>query len=134
MKITLEIPDPKFKAGDVLRWGDLIVHVYFAKAEGEWDALNGQLQAEWSGVFRYGVTIQDGTGPEGDLIRPGTCLNPRENSDTLSEQDCTPEERILFSDAQVIQWDKPIIEPDDMENIGERWAAWEILHPKQEKV
>ena len=74
MKITIELPDPIFQQGDVLRWGkgDLIVHIYAVEFRGRWVHTNGKIDA-WSvrGVH-YHCTVQAGRGPEGDLIRPGT--------------------------------------------------------------
>jgi hypothetical protein len=117
MKVTLELPDPKFNKGDVVRNGQLILHIWRVAAHGEWHYLagGGGLEAYCDDSFRYSCTIQGGRGPENDLIRPGIIV-------TYPERGYSDHQLI---NAEKIVWDKPIILPDDMENLAERQDAWD---------
>jgi len=122
MKITLEIPDPIYQKGDVVRMGPhgLILHIYSVVVSGKWDFCNGDLDAWMTRGVYYNCAVQSGRGPEGGFIRPGTCTGFSEN-DTLSIG-CRDS-----VDVELVEWDKPIIPPDSMENVGKRWARWDTI-------
>ena len=119
--LTIELPESKFKKDDVLQYKRLVLHIWRVSAEGNWDHYNGKTSLDWDGSYHYYVTVQEGFG-EGRPIRPGTFL-------TMNEK---PVGRGLsVEDAVKISWNKPIIEPDDEKNIGQRWKDWENTYPTE---
>lgn len=114
MEVTIEIPDPKFSKGDVLRWGDLIIHVHCVSFNGTWSNIDGIVSMLPERCQHYHVTVQGGKGPEGDLIRPGLVL-------TLPE---VGDHNFQLCDAERIEWSDEIVGPDSMGNLGERWKSW----------
>lgn len=123
MEITIKIPDAIYQQGDVVRMGPhgLILHIYSVVVSGKWDYCNGDLDAWVTRSVYYNCTVQSGRGPEGGFIRPGTCTG-------FSQNDCLSpgcnESRV---DVELIEWDKSIIEPDSMDNLGERYSRWEAV-------
>jgi hypothetical protein len=110
------LPDPLFKKDDVVRWGELILHIWGIRIKGQWDYQHGRGTDAWvDGGYMYSTTVQAGKGPTGKAIRPGIILTYPE--------DGSPGHQIC--DAEKIEWDQPIIEPDDMKNLAERQDAWE---------
>ena len=130
MKITFDLPDPIYQHGDVMRWGmnGLIVHIYRVEISGKWAHVNGNADAWVERSTYYCCTVQEGCGPEGDLIRPGTCTGCYEGEEGY---DADNVHQFANGHAEKIEWNKPIIEPDTTDNLGERWKAWDELHPEQ---
>jgi len=74
-KITLELPDPVFVKGDVLKWNDLIFHVFAVSCKGAWEFYNGELSFDKEEIeCRYHVAVQAGAALDGSPVRPGTIL------------------------------------------------------------
>ena len=83
MKLTVEIPDPKFKIGDFVRYTrsasgagmDITVQIVDVAATWrvDWDQRSGA--AVRSGEATYVEAVQEGSaGASGAVIRPGTCF------------------------------------------------------------
>lgn len=121
MKLEIEIPEPKFKKDDVVKMGELILHIYSVRAEGRWVHADGHNHLDWEGTYKYFTTVQAGKGPVNNPIRPGTILSIPETP--LDSDFC-------LADSVKIDWSAPIIEPDSMENIMERWNSWDKVCPK----
>ena len=114
MEVTIDLPDSTFSQGDVLKWGphDLIVYIYRVTISGRWEYSNGTAKAWIERGIYYDCAVQGGRGLEGDLIRPGTCTG-------------FPEHQFDISTIKKVEWDNPIIEPDTVYNVAERWREWE---------
>lgn len=127
MKIEIELPDPLFKQGDVVKHGpgELILYIDRVFAEGEWVHCNGTSSLDWEGTFRYTVTVQAGCGYANNPIRPGTTLVIPEQPTYISGTDH------CLQDAVRIEWNEPIVEADSMENLIARLDEWKKLHPEE---
>ena len=134
--LTIELPDPKFQKNDVVKWEQLILHVRRVHSHGEWTFYNGEHHLEWDADFKYDVTVQGGEGLANNPIRPGMVLTFSEihisepRFDTSEDDYCEicelglPQVNRDFSTAEKIDWEKPIIGPDTLDNINERQDDW----------
>jgi hypothetical protein len=138
VKIELEIPDPKFKPGDVVRIPDafgrhIIALVISWIIGGEWRAVAAKdqmfLATAWpksNGVMatgflecgqrHYTVVYQLGSSfrcPEGGALRPGKV-------GTWGMAD-------LEADAELFNFEGEIVDGDTVDNINAREAAWESI-------
>jgi hypothetical protein len=126
MKLEIEIPDPAFHKGDFLKWNDLILHVFEISSKGRWNYnTTDGLSVEQHHDYSYLVSVQAGFGIGSDVpIRPGTvlCFIGNHSVDDSGK---------LFSEhAQKIEWNKPLVAPDSMDNVAKRVAEWQALHPE----
>ncbi len=121
MKVTIDIPDPRFKVGDFVAWDDLVVHVVKMNYQGQWDvsyhgigdfvAVAPQAEVRMEKCL-YIVIVQPGSkNTKGVLMRPGTILLPYiAELDEVGSAACCPS-RVVGSDT--------------VENVFDRQEAWE---------
>jgi hypothetical protein len=138
MKITIDIPDPPFMQGQVLRvsfpeGGQLVVHILSVKAGGYWNHTNGAVVA-WAepvssilrsdtmspALWEFRCVAQEGSTYKGQPTlpyRPGKCL-------VLSELD--------LAGAAALPDFATIVGPDTADNWGQREDAWTALQSIRE--
>jgi len=121
MKVTLDLPDPKFKVGDVVRWmigWDRDVPVVFA-------VCGWHFAGTWMHSSAIG-TVVDSMGLYGD--RDSYTLAAQEDIFSKNGSEWIhkrmvfcPEIYDLEENAEKIEWDKPILPAADTEFYREKW-------------
>ncbi len=84
MKVTIEIPDPQFKIGDVVRLTrfndrlgiDLVVQIQGIVMSGRWCKRDDKEPSIDACQLQYATVVQHGIGTEGKVLRPGLSLWP----------------------------------------------------------
>lgn len=121
MKITIEIPDPKFQVGDVIRYTNngevsgflMIGKIHAIVGRGDWDFIAPHRPIVNLDDYRYLLACQDGClTTAGTPIRPGTYQSMSvQLLDEIGEK----------VDYQGTDWT-----PDTPENLMERWNKWKV--------
>lgn len=116
-KVTIELPDPKFKVGDFIHFTetvgmgsfDVTCRISHISMEGRWSRSDdGECSAQILNGY-YAMAAQEGCkSKSGEVVRPGTVL--------------TEEIAVLDEYGEEVGYTGIVWAPDTAENIGERWA------------
>jgi len=129
-KIELQIPDIKFKVGDIVHFTednnvkgfDVTLRIDRIWLEGQWEAFSDQgsrIREELTTAMYIG-TVQEGSKTRmGAPIRPGTMI--------------CPEISVLDVFGDTCEYKGTVWEPDTEDNIPQRREAWEALLAKKEE-
>jgi hypothetical protein len=120
VRITLDIPDFKFKAGDVIRRRNIdnseavYLHVYYnVVLDGVWRTTVAGTHVQVDHAYYTCVVLPGSVCDNENLkpLRPGMWLSLR--ADDVEER------------SELIAWEGALVDPDTPENTFDRMAEWE---------